>query len=98
MSWYEDQYVPDPARRAELRVSPLLAPDLAGLAPAYIATSLADPLRDEGEVYAQRLREAGVPVALQRHPLIHGFFNQTVTRGASRAMATIAGALRQGLA
>jgi acetyl esterase len=98
MSWYEDQYVPDPARRAELRVSPLLAPDCAGLAPAYIATSLADPLRDEGEAYAQRLREAGVPVALQRHPLIHGFFNQTVTRSAGRAMATIAGALRQGLA
>ncbi len=98
MSWYEDQYVPDPACRADPRVSPLLAAELAGLAPAYIATSLADPLRDEGEAYARRLREAGVPVALQRHPLIHGFFNQTVTRGARHALATIAGALRQGLA
>jgi acetyl esterase len=98
MSWYEDQYVPDPTLRADPRVSPLLAPDLAGLAPAYIATSLADPLRDEGEDYARRLREAGVRVALQRHPLIHGFFNQTVTRGARIAMASIAGALRQGLA
>jgi acetyl esterase len=98
MAWYEDQYVPDPARRADPRVSPLLAPDLAGLPPAYIATCLADPLRDEGEAYAQRLLEAGVPVALQRHPLIHGFFNQTVTRSAARALASVAGALRQGLA
>jgi acetyl esterase len=98
MAWYEDQYVPDAAQRADPRVSPLLADDLTGLPPAYIATCLADPLRDEGEAYAQRLREAGVPVALQRHPLIHGFFNQTVTRGAARALATVAGALRQGLA
>jgi acetyl esterase len=98
MAWYEDQYVPDPARRSDPRVSPLLTPDLSGVAPAYIATCLADPLRDEGEAYARRLREAGVPVALQRHPLIHGFFNQTVTRSARRAMAGLAGALRQGLA
>jgi acetyl esterase len=98
MSWYEDQYVPDRALRSEYRVSPLLNPDLEGLPPACIATSLADPLRDEGEAYAQRLREAGVAVALQRHPLIHGFFNQTVTRGARRALASIAGAVRQGLA
>lgn len=98
MSWYEQQYVPDPAQRSEPRVSPLLFPDLSGVSPAYIATSLADPLRDEGEAYAQRLREAGVPVALHRHQLIHGFFNQTVTRSARLAMASIAGALRQGLA
>jgi acetyl esterase len=98
MTWYEAQYVPDLGLRNDPRVSPLLAPDLSGLAPAYIATSVADPLRDEGEVYAAELRAAGVTVALQRHPLIHGFFNQTVTRSARRAMATIAGVLRQGLA
>jgi acetyl esterase len=98
MAWYEDQYVPDRTRRADPRVSPLLADDLTDLPPAYVATCLADPLRDEGEAYAQRLREAGVQVALQRHPLIHGFFNQTVTRSAARALASVAGALRQGLA
>jgi acetyl esterase len=98
MSWYEEQYVPDPARRSDPRVSPLLAEDLGGVPPAYIATCLADPLRDEGEAYARRLHAAGVPVALQRHPLVHGFFNQTVTRGGRLAMASIAGALRQGLA
>ena len=97
MAWYEDQYVPNSAQRADPRVSPLLADDLTGLPPAYIATCLADPLRDEGESYARRLREAGVPVALQRHPLIHGFFNQTITRSAARALAIVAGALRQGL-
>jgi len=98
MAWYEDQYVPDPGQRADPRVSPLLASELAGLPPAHIATCLADPLRDEGEAYARGLREAGVPVSLQRHPLIHGFFNQSVTRGARLAIASIAGALRQGLA
>ncbi len=98
MSWYEDQYVPNPVLRADLRVSPLLATDLSGLPPAHIATCLADPLRDEGEEYARRLRDAGVPVALQRHPLLHGFFNQTVTRSAYRAVLALAGALRQGLA
>ncbi|HUN77302.1 MAG TPA: alpha/beta hydrolase [Solirubrobacteraceae bacterium] len=97
MAWYEDQYVPDLGLRADPRVSPLLA-DLSGLPPAHIATCLADPLRDEGEDYARGLRQAGVPVALQRHPLVHGFFNQTVTRSAHRAVAAIAGALRQAFA
>jgi acetyl esterase len=98
MTWYEDQYVPDHGRRADPRVSPLLAPDLSGLPPAHIATALADPLRDEGEAYARRLREAGVPVALQRHPQVHGFFSLTAMRSGLRALTLIAGALRQGMA
>jgi acetyl esterase len=98
MTWYEDCYVPHRARRAEPRVSPLVAPDLAGLPPAYIATALADPLRDEGEAYADRLRGAGVRVALHRHPQIHGFFNLTAMRSGLRGLTLIAGALRQGLA
>jgi acetyl esterase len=98
MTWYEDQYVPDRSLRGEPRVSPLVAPDVAGLPPAYIATALADPLRDEGEAYAERLRAAGVPVALHRHPQVHGFFNLTVMRSALRGLTLMAGALRQGLA
>jgi acetyl esterase/lipase len=98
MVWYEDQYVPDRARRADPRVSPLLAADLAGLPPAHVATALADPLRDEGEAYAERLRAAGVRVALHRHPQVHGFFNVTVMRSGLRALTLVAGALRQGLA
>src|SRR4051794_3102099 len=93
MTWYEDQYVPDRGQRADPRVSPLLTPDLSGLPPAHIATALADPLRDEGEAYAARLREAGVRVALQRHPQIHGFFNITTMRSGLRGLTLIAGAL-----
>jgi acetyl esterase len=98
MTWYEDQYVPDHSRRADPRVSPLLAPDLAGLPPAYIATALADPLRDEGEAYAERMRAAGVTVALHRHPQVHGFFNLSAMRSGLRGLTLMAGALRQGLA
>jgi acetyl esterase len=98
MTWYEDQYAPDRERRADPRVSPLRAPDLAGVAPAHVATALADPLRDEGEEYAARLGRAGVPVALYRHPQVHGFFNLTAMRSGLRGLTLIAGALRQGLA
>jgi acetyl esterase len=98
MDWYMDQYVPDRARRSDPRASPLLAPELSGLPPAYVAVALADPLRDEGEAYARRLAEAGVAVTLQRHPLIHGFVNMSGTRSGNRALAVVAGALRQGLA
>jgi acetyl esterase len=98
MDWYMDQYVPDVARRDEPRASPLRAADLSGLPPAYVATCIPDPLRDEGEAYAARLREAGVPVALQRHDQIHGFFNTTVVPSSREAVAVIAGALAQGLA
>jgi acetyl esterase len=98
MTWYEDQYVPDRSRRADPRVSPMLAPDLAGLPPAYVATALADPLRDEGEAYAERLRAAGVTVALHCHPQVHGFFNLTAMRSGLRGLTLMAGALRQGLA
>jgi acetyl esterase len=55
-------------------------------------------MRDEGEAYAERLRAAGVTVALQRHPQIHGFFNLTAMRSGLRGLTLIAGALRQGLA
>lgn len=95
MEWFSSKYRPD---GSDWRASPLRAPLLAGLPPAYVATCVPDVLRDEGEEYAARLREAGVPVATQRHDQVHGFFNMTAARSAERAVLQIAGALRQGVA
>jgi acetyl esterase len=98
MDWFTDNYFPDGLGKDEWRASPLRAEDLGGLPPAYVATCVPDVLRDEGEAYAARLHEAGVPVAVQRHGLLHGFFNMSVARSSQRAIAQIAGALRQGVA
>ncbi len=100
MDTFERNYLPPGTDATDPRVSILLAPDLRGLPPAYVATAGFDPLRDEGEAYALRMREAGVKVALRRHPgLIHGFANLTaVSRSSRGAMLEAAGALRMGLA
>ena len=96
----ERAYLPDKRSATTRGASVLRAPDLSGLPPAYVATAGFDPLRDEGEAYAVRMREAGVRVALRRHPgLIHSFANLTgVSRTARAAMLEAAGALRMGLA
>ncbi len=100
MDNFERHYLPPGTDPTDPRVSILLAPELSGLPPAYVATAGFDPLRDEGEAYALRMREAGVQVALRRHPgLIHGFANLTaVSRSSRGAMLEAAGALRMGLA
>jgi acetyl esterase len=100
MEAFEECYLPPGSDRADPRASILLAPDLSGLPPAYVATAGFDPLRDEGEAYALRMRGAGVQVALRRHPgLAHSFANHTaISRTARAAMLEAAGALRMGLA
>lgn len=102
MEWYEHHYLghssdlPRPVDPTDPLVSPLLAEDLSGLAPAYVAVAGFDPLRDEGEAYAARLQEAGVPVTLRRHRgLVHPFINSVaVWRGARTAMGGMTAHIR----
>jgi acetyl esterase len=75
MRWFFDHYIPDQARREELDASPGRADDLSGLPPAVVVIAEHDPLRDEGEEYARRLAEAGVPVRSRTFERqMHGFF------------------------
>jgi acetyl esterase len=99
MDWYRGHYLADPSHAFDPRVSPLLAEDLTGLPHAYVAVAGFDPLRDEGEAYARRLKQAGVPVTLRRHSgLVHGIINATGVGQAGReALLEAAGALRVGL-
>ncbi|MEV4120224.1 alpha/beta hydrolase [Micromonospora sp. NPDC049645] len=75
VAWYRAHYLPDPAHARDPLASPLLADDLSGLPPALVVTAELDPLCAEGQRYAERLREAGVPTRLEHYPgMIHGFF------------------------
>ena len=87
-------------RAAHPWVSPLLADDHSGLAPAYLAVGGFDPLRDEGLAYGEKLREAGVPVALRRHDgMVHPFINSPgLWRSSRRALDDLAGAVRLAVA
>ena len=95
MVWFWDHFVP-----AEFRSDPRAVParldDAAGLAPAFVQTAEFDPLRDEGERYAMRLIEAGVPTELVRYPgVVHGFVTRwhAIAR-AEQAHDDLAAALR----
>jgi acetyl esterase/lipase len=97
MNWFEDNYLGTARTHAgDPRASPLLAEDLSGLAPAIVVTAAFDPLRDEGEAYAQALQGAGTPTTLRRFPgFIHGFINAAgVSRTARDALVEIAGVTR----
>lgn len=93
IEWFFDTYLPDRAHRADPRASPLLADDLSGVAPAYVIVAGFDPLRDEGIAYADRLKQAGVAVTLDRAgSLIHAFANMTLISPDARAAVDRIGA------
>jgi acetyl esterase/lipase len=100
LDWYRAHYISNERDALDPRCSPLLTERLESVASAYIATAGFDPLRDEGEEYAARLREAGARVALRRHEgLIHAFANTIgFGRVGREALLEAAGALRVGLA
>ena len=103
MQWSWDQYTTDPAQRAEPTASPLRASleQLAGLPPALVITAEADVVRDEGEAYADKLRDAGVAVTADRfQAIIHDFvmLNALADTNAARGAITLAtDTLRTGL-
>ncbi len=75
IKWFRDHYLNGAADVHDWRASPARATTLVGLPPAYVLTAGGDPLRDEGDEYAQRLKEAGVAVTWRRFPgQFHGFF------------------------
>lgn len=97
MRWFWGHYLAREEDGREPYASPLRAGSLAGLAPALVVTAEYDPLRDEGEAYAARLREAGVPATLIRYDgLIHAFVQRTHRFDKARAAVDeMAAALRR---
>ncbi|WP_158847314.1 alpha/beta hydrolase [Saccharothrix deserti] len=96
MQWFWDQYTTSEAERAEITASPLRASveQLTGLPPALVITAEADVLRDEGEAYANKLREAGVPVTAVRYQgVIHDFVMVNSMRETHAAEAAISQAV-----
>jgi len=86
VSWYRQHYLRNTDDAASPLASPLRAQSLAGLPSALVITAEYDPLRDQGEAYASRLADEGVPVKLSCYPgMTHGFFTMAGTVDASRA-------------
>ena len=96
IDWFFAQYIPDLQEREDWRFAPLLAPDVDGVAPAWIGLAECDPLVDEGVEYADKLRMAGVPVDLEIYKgVTHEFVKMgRVITEARQAHADMAAALK----
>ena len=74
IEWFNTQWVPDRTAWTDPWISPLYAEDLVGLPRTVVVTCEHDPLRNQGEAYAQRLADAGVPTVVRREPgMVHNF-------------------------
>jgi len=95
--WFMDNYIPDPQDRKSPLASPMLRDSLAGLPPALVISAEFDPLVDENEAYAERLKAAGVPTDYVCFPgMIHPFFTLGgVVEDSARAEALVASALKK---
>jgi acetyl esterase len=98
MRWFWSCYLTSPEDATIPHAAPLLA-NLAGLPPATVITAEFDPLRDEGEAYIDKLRQAGVAVTARRYlGMIHGFASMPyVTAVANHALADVGADLRVAL-
>ena len=98
MDWFMGHYMGPGDSPADPRLSPLRTPDLTGLAPAVVVTAGFDPLLDQGEAYAQRLKAAGVPTVYRCYDsLAHAFLSFTgVVPCADVAAREVAGLMREG--
>ena len=96
LRWFWNHYLGSDADRGNPYAAPLRARDLRGLPPALVLTAEFDPLRDEGEAYAARLRAAGVQVQRKRYDgMIHGFFSMGALLDQARvAMDEVAAGLQ----
>lgn len=99
IAWFIDLYLPGADDARDPRASPWFAPDVSGLPPAHVVTAGFDPLRDEGRRWADRLRDAGVPVSYRNHDALpHGFVSfGGASRAARDAWAECAAVLRRAL-
>jgi acetyl esterase len=96
LHWFMDNYIPDHEDRKDPMASPMLRPSLEGLPPALVISAEFDPLVDENEAYARRLKEAGVRCDYVCFPgMIHPFFTLGgVVEDSARAEALLAQAMR----